>query len=570
MDDCQRKVMKKIGIFLMFAPDQTLLNHGIGRLLCFIVAAAANSVQIVVAAPKWYKNAIIELFKDHNIDPEKIEILTTTEEPCLIKAKDKVVQLIKSSGGNKKQAGHEVCNNEQKDKAELSVSHNSAKSNQNPIRLLIQKMENFLFFGLASPSWKAFLASVIFVVALSPFLLIAFLGNKIIALFKGVAHQTVKLLKNIINRYFSSYKKYLVKPTFSLKIFKNNKLARKTYDVMYKQEVDKLIKIINTREDIKLWFSPTIFWPEVTNIKALKVATAPDIVFLDFPTQFNTPLFYKIYRKIQDTIKGVDHLICYSDYVKNAQLTNRFPVNEESVTVIKHGLIDLKKYLVPKEKDQSTTQLAKDILKKYRDEKLQENQYLKDFDFSDVKFIFYSSQMRQHKNFLNLIKAYEILLRERYLGIKLIVTASLDEDKNVAEYVKKRRLQYDILSFHNIPSEVLAAVNHLAVCVVNPTLFEGGFPFTFSEAYSVGTPSIMSSIPVTEELIDSELLKEKMLFDPYDVKDMVEKIAWGIEHRNQLYEIQKPLYDKFIDRSWSVVANEYLKVFERVVNNESK
>jgi len=50
----------------------------------------------------------------------------------------------------------------------------------------------------------------------------------------------------------------------------------------------------------------------------------------------------------------------------------------------------------------------------------------------------------------------------------------------------------------------IAACYKLADLAVNPSLSEGGFPFTFTEALSVGTPVVMARIPVTEEIIPGQ------------------------------------------------------------------
>ena len=123
-----------------------------------------------------------------------------------------------------------------------------------------------------------------------------------------------------------------------------------------------------------------------------------------------------------------------------------------------------------------------------------------------------------------------------------------------------------MLSLNNVPSPVLAALNHLAICAVNPTFFEGGFPFTFSEAYSVGTPSVMGAIPVTLDKVINPKLRKHMLFDPTNIEDMVEKIDWAIHHRDELLMLQKPLYERIHSRTWEMVANEYLQVFEDTEN----
>ena len=116
----------------------------------------------------------------------------------------------------------------------------------------------------------------------------------------------------------------------------------------------------------------------------------------------------------------------------------------------------------------------------------------------------------------------------------------------------------------NVSSKVLAALNAHAICSVNPTLFEGGFPFTFMEAYTVGTPSIMGDIPMTKELIYDEKLQKTMLFDPYSVTDMVEKIEWGIKNKDKLFSMQNELYNQFKQRTWEDCAADYMKVLDDV------
>lgn len=103
------------------------------------------------------------------------------------------------------------------------------------------------------------------------------------------------------------------------------------------------------------------------------------------------------------------------------------------------------------------------------------------FSFKDVDYLFYPSQVRGNKNILNLVKAYEHILRERNIPLKLILTCNLNNDKELLNYIEQKRLQYDVLSFNSVTAQQLAALYMCARLVVNPTLYEGGFPFTFGE-----------------------------------------------------------------------------------------
>ena len=229
---------------------------------------------------------------------------------------------------------------------------------------------------------------------------------------------------------------------------------------------------------------------------------------------------------------------------------------ESKISVVTHGASDLSHYLMGKN--------SLSILEEYQQQKLSNNPYLADFDLENIRYVFYSSQVRPHKNFLNLIKAYKKVLREKFVNVKLITTADLKQAPEVYDYIVQHRLQNDVLSFYNVPSKVLAALNARAICAVNPTLFEGGFPFTFLEAYTVGTPSIMSNIPMTTEQISDEELQKTMLFDPYSVDDMVNKIEWGIRNSEKLFELQNKLYIQMKQRTWADAASDYIKVLDYV------
>jgi glycosyltransferase involved in cell wall biosynthesis len=99
---------------------------------------------------------------------------------------------------------------------------------------------------------------------------------------------------------------------------------------------------------------------------------------------------------------------------------------------------------------------------------------------------------------------------------------------------------------------------------VNPSLSEGGCPFTFTEALSVDTPVVMARIPVTEEVLTDPQLQEISFFDPYDWQDCARRIEWGLAHPQELLARQRITYDQLSQRSWSDVVNEHIEVLDRI------
>jgi len=518
---------KKYGIYLTYAPEQNIRNQGLGRLLAFIIKGAINNgTTLVLAYPKWYHPELQALCEDHDIDINKIEIITTDGIPFLIRIKSLLEKLGKKE-----------------------------KKNFGFIKKLVQKTLNAIanlgiqWLGISNPLVFVFFGIIILTIGivLSPLAFILFLSYIMIILGK-------KITKKILLRTIQIFNLGIL--FSSLKSLKNNMFAYTIYEKILKQESIRLSNKINKRSDISAWLIPTLFWPDVKFIKSKKVIVAPDIIFYDFATQYNTPIFSRTNHKLQHTISVADHLITYSKYVKESHLQLPFGIENSKVTVIHHGASDLSEDL--KDSD------GLSILKEYQKTKLKNDDYLSDFNLDDIQYIFFPSQVRAHKNFLNLLKAYKILLRERFVNIKLITTAYLDTDEEIKKYIKKERLSKDVLGIQNVSSKVLAALNAHAVCSVNPTLFEGGFPFTFMEAYTVGTPSIMGDIPMTKELIYNQELGEKMLFNPYSVRDMADKIEWGIKNKDKLYKMQNELYEQFTQRTWEDCAAEYMKVLDDV------
>jgi hypothetical protein len=59
---------------------------------------------------------------------------------------------------------------------------------------------------------------------------------------------------------------------------------------------------------------------------------------------------------------------------------------------------------------------------------------------------------------------------------------------------------------------------------------------------------------VREKIVDPKL-KEMMIFDPLDPQDLADKILWGVEHRKDLIEAQRGVFEAF--PSWEMVAMSY-------------
>jgi glycosyltransferase involved in cell wall biosynthesis len=331
------------------------------------------------------------------------------------------------------------------------------------------------------------------------------------------------------------------------------------------QEVGQLIKQINEQQQVRHWLVPTPFWPEANRIEHAKSIVCPDLVLQQFPLRFSDPSTEPIYARILDTLQNAQKLICYSDAIRTHQLVEGVGLSPEQIDVIGHGRVELGEFLklgksVP---DQNTQkQIALEFLRSYQRTSLADDPYWSRFAWDKSTFVFYSSQARGQKNILSLLRAIEILRHRSNIPIRLVLTCERSAGSDLDLFITDHRLDAWVLFAPGVSNQVLASLYCWASLAVNPTLFEGGFPFTFTEAYSVGTPSLLSDIPMVREKIVESNLKDRMVFDPLDPQDLANKILWGVEHREELIDAQQGLFDGI--PKWEMVAKCYSDSLRRL------
>ncbi|WEX10268.1 glycosyltransferase [Chelativorans sp. AA-79] len=518
----------KIGIFLGYGPRQLDPHQGISRLITFIIKGAIQSpdTKVLIAGSGWIREGIYEILDDAGIPRSAVQIVTTRGEPPALR----IFEAIKG-----------IRNRPRRPRDKLRLAE----------RFIIRTTE-IVADWLATTNIIVFAAgvAVLFFIALAlavpvlvamVFVLLALLGRRAVrrALSmgtRGIFRRAGRLLRNSIRD---------AGPTERIR-------ARELY---------RVVKMANRQKDISVWYVPSMFWPEVSRLRGKVVMGAPDIVFYEFPLQFRDESARRALKRISGSVAAADRLICYSEHVKQKHLVEMNDVPPGRVSVIRHGIVDMR----------GTEDFGRDdalsVLHSYIEKKhYQLLPYLRGFRFDDVEFLFYSSQPRPYKNIEGLTRVFERILREHYRPIKLILTGNILANQRVSRLVESRGLEKDVISLPNVPNNVLGALYKLSALSVTPTQFEGGFPFTFSEAYSVGTPSVMSRIPVVTEIVKDERLLEAMTFLPEDREDMVRKILWGLDNRDELLRLQAPLYEELSKRTWRSVAGEYLDVMREVAS----
>lgn len=533
---------KRIGIFVGVEhfrhKSDELKREGLIRLTSVLINALSSNKDIkpVIICSKISKDVLKDTFSD--IGSEVLEFLTTNQTPPAFR----LINYLTKPKKDQKQSRWK----------KLNVYFSSVFN-----RILIN-------------IFSSMLSLILFVVLL---LILSILLVKLTFLFPVVAFYSLSalLVVFVFSVFIKKTQRELKRLFIGVKQKARQKFSFRTisfnlYNNVRNNHVSDLVKIVNA-SDLDFVFVPVAFYPEVVHITKPKVITVPDLIVCDYPQYFVNQIgnnWSAAIERMKNLISNNKYFISYSDYVANKHIYP-FAPKDSLVKVIPHGNLSIIDEL-SREHGASIKGYSLAIMHNYMQKK--PNLYINKFNFSNVKYLVYTSQNRPHKNITNLLKAYNILLKQRFCNVKLVLTGLFDHTPSVDKYIKDNNLQYDVLSLPNLSNKELAALDHLAYLAVNPTLFEGGFPFTFNEAYSVGTPSVMSKIPVVDEVVTDSELREKMLFDPYNVDDMVEKLYWAINHRDELFELQKPLYDRLAARSWEVAANEYISYFNEIMQAE--
>lgn len=541
------------GVWVESPPLTPLRGEGIGQLLVHLLRGAAErpGQKVVVACASWTAPDLKKLAAEYDVPASSVEfVVASPREPLFVRIK---------------QALRERRKRKRKPRGKRLKWHAALRAE------VVRFGERLCAPCITGRSWVGFAAGALLVLfvwaVLAVPLALLYLPQMASAAFKTLGAAAgrlgglkgVQALRGGVSAALQSF------------------FAR-AYQGILDGEYRALSDLVRRRKDVKAWFVP-IPWAKGPKDAGVPVVVAlPDAVYADFPALFGEPMGGTD-RRIQETTSKASALVVYSEHVKAAHAGRLLGFPLDRTYVVRHASMGVRETSLPVDAAEGrhhSPRLPGDRIRRYvvdlarraAEEPSADVQYLRDYPFEEVDFLFVSSQLRPHKTMRKLLEALDFLVRRRYRPIKLFTTGRLGSMPETLQYVRERRLERDVLSVPDLPADVHAAFYRLAKLTVVPSLFEGGFPFPFTESLSVDTPVVMSSMPCTRELLPLEV-RPRILFDPYDSNDLAEKIAWALDHREELLAIERPIYQEMAKRTWSVVAGEYLDVFDAVARRSA-
>ncbi len=372
-----------------------------------------------------------------------------------------------------------------------------------------------------------------------------------------------------------------------------------------------MAKAIDTNHDIDACIVPVASWAYARYVRQKPViAQLPDLVFADFPALYDElPNALNIERQTAWRVRMARHaalVVCPSVHVRDTHLL-AFCIPRNKCKVVPHAPIDLSSYLQPLSTQARTDlraagrEAARAFLEDttwgtcfggYADPSRTDNDghgsrphslgrrqgvltsrmlSLKRFGhsthwlasigrkgFDRAPILYFPTRNRPYKNISRALEAVKILKEKHGLDPLLLLTDSLDATPDLVRIVADGNLYGNVLCLPALSPTLHAAMYAAADLALAASQFEGGFPFLFGEALSVGTPIVMARIPVTVDALPKNL-HDITLFDPLSVNDLTAALLRGLARRDELRERQTAFFKAWSSsRTWGHVAGEYL------------
>lgn len=288
---------------------------------------------------------------------------------------------------------------------------------------------------------------------------------------------------------------------------------------------------------IDAFHSPISYIPFGVHVPA--VATIHDLRSFHVRENYSLLRGAFLRQMIRRTARKAAKIIAISDYTRN-DLIETLGVPEEKVVRIYEGF-DAAPFQVT-----YTGQQLRGIREKYN---------------LPEKYLLSVGHLEPRKNFIRLIQAFNMAIRENKIPHKLVIVGKENyRYQQFYEILAKLNLQKMVQFTGFVAQEDLPAIYQQASVFILPTLFEG-FGFPPLESMAAETPVISSNVTSLPEICGNAAL----FFNPYDEKELVEKIVTLINDQ----KLQKNLINKGLQNinrfNWERCTMETVKVYREIL-----
>jgi glycosyltransferase involved in cell wall biosynthesis len=241
-------------------------------------------------------------------------------------------------------------------------------------------------------------------------------------------------------------------------------------------------------------------------------------------------LFYRFL--MGQVVKNAKHIISVSDNTKK-DLLKEYSVPTEKVTTIHEG--------VPEHFQKAPVEGIQAVRQKFNIGK---------------PYLLYTGVWRSHKNLLNLLKAFRIILDQGH-ELQLVFTGKKDHVyPEIPQLIHDLHLEDRVVLTGFVSEEELVALMSGAEVYVFPSLYEG-FGLPPLEAMQLGVPVACSNTSSLPEVCQDAA----MYFDPKNVQEMadaIQKILKNPELRQELIDSGQKNLRRF---SWKDMTSHIIDIY---------
>ncbi len=227
------------------------------------------------------------------------------------------------------------------------------------------------------------------------------------------------------------------------------------------------------------------------------ITTIHDISYIHLPQQLSTVERLRVEKLFPATARRSDRIITGSKATKS-DIIEHFGIDEDKITVTPYGVSENYHPITDQRK-------LKEILKNLG---------------LEIGYILYVGALQPRKNIVRLLKAFELLKKDRGIHEKLVIVgkkAWLYED--IFKTYDSLSCRDDIIILDYVQEAYLPYIYNGAKIFVYPSLYEG-FGLPPLEAMACGTPVAVSKAPAMPEVVDNA----GIYFNPKSVDSIAEAI----------------------------------------------
>ncbi len=302
------------------------------------------------------------------------------------------------------------------------------------------------------------------------------------------------------------------------------------------------------------------------------VACIPDVICVEFPELFAASEIRRSLARFRAVAARAEAVISVSNHVKDAHVVRHLSVAPPRAHAVPHAPMALDGFLPRDPARRIAAYITDEMASNPGQRRIlgvpEWRKALADPGLHEGGFLYYPTQYRPYKGIEDAARGLHLYNRlyKEDRPLRLILTCDPTPHPSLMALIADNDLFATVLPFARLPPDVHASFCARARFVVTASHFEGGFPFMFSEALSVGSPVLMNRIPVTTETLP-EALWNTTLFAANSPEDMARRLARALPRRDKILAYQKDFYATLRRRAWSDVAAEFIAIARAAIAN---